>query len=178
MRRFVQLAVFVLTLAIVTVSILLSNMDAIGGGGAAAADNPLYTPYQSSLAAVLNADSFSDPVYVLSDGIVSYRVGTSGGSPVGAVFVVSVTGWNPGLIYLVGVDTNGVISGIQIIQQNETPDFWELVAYERFYRGLVGNTAGMEFDGVSGATRTSYSIFRGTYTAIEYFNRNVLPNLN
>ena len=176
MSRFIQFAVFLLTFAIVIASVLLSNMDAVGGGGAVlAADNPLYTPSQSSLSAVLDADSFDAPVYVLSDGLISYRVGTSGGSPVGAVFVLSVTGWNPGLIYLVGVDSSGTISGVEIIQQNETPDFWEIVADARFYRGLVGNTAGAAVDTVSGATRTSYAIFRGADTAADYFNRNVLP---
>ena len=177
MSKFVQFVVFALTLVIVTASILLSNLDA-AGGGAATADNPLYTPSQSSLAAVLSADSFDAPVYVLSDGIVSYRVGRTGGNPVGAVFVISVTGWNPGLIYLVGVDSGGAVSGVEIIQQNETPDFWETVVEARFYRGLVGNTAATAFDAVSGATRTSYSLFAGANAAIEYFNRNVLPNLN
>ena len=175
MSRFIQFAVFLLTVAIVVASILLANMGGGGGDVAATADNPLYTPSQSSLAAVLEADSFNDPVYVLSDGLISYRVGTSGGSPVGAVFVLSVTGWNPGLIFLVGVDSGGAISGIEIIQQNETPDFWEIVEDARFYRGLVGNTAGMEFQAVSGATRSSFAIFDGANAAVEYFDRNVLP---
>ena len=174
MNKFVQVAIFVLTVVIITASVLLSNM-ARGGRVVAAADNPLYTPYHSSLVAVLAADSYDDPVYVLSYPIISYRVARVGGSPVGAVFVLSTTGWNPGLIYLVGVDSAGVISGMEIIQHNETPDFWEMVTEARFYRGLVGNAYGMVVDVHTGATRTSYAIYSGAHSAVRYFVRNVSP---
>ena len=175
MSRFVQVAIFVITIAIVAASMLLSNV-ARGGGFAAAADNPLYTPEEGRLAAVLEADSFDAPVYVMSYPIISYRVGRSGGSPVGAVFVLSTTGWNPGLIYLVGVDSSGTISGVEIIQQNETPGFWEYVLEVRFYRGLVGNEYGMVVDVHTGATRTAYAIYFGAHEAVRYFVRNVSPN--
>ena len=174
MNKFVQVAIFILTVVIVTASVLLSNM-ARGGGVVAAADNPLYSPSQSSLAAVLAADSFDDPVYVLSYPIISYRVGRVGGSPVGAVFVLSTTGWNPGLIYLVGIDSAGVISGVEIIQQNETPDFWDTVSEARFYSGLVGNAYGMVVDVRTGATRSAYAIYSGAHAAVRYFVRYVSP---
>ena len=178
MSKSMRFVVFLPVLAIVVASMLLANMSGGGGGGAAvAAGDSLYNPPESSLAAVLSADSFDSPVSVNADGIVSYRIGTSGGNPVGAVFVVSVTGWEPGLTFLVGVDSGGVISGVEIIQQNETPSFWEMVEDARFYRGLVGNTVGMEFHAVSGATRTSQAIFDGANAAVDYFTRNILPTL-
>ena len=175
MNKFVQVAIFVLTVVIITASVLLSNMARGGGRVVAAADNPLYTPYQSSLIAALAADSFDDPIYVLSYPIISYRVGRVGGSPVGAVFVLSTTGWNPGLIYLVGVNSAGAISGVEIIQHNETPDFWGMVSEARFYGRLVGNEYGMVVDVHTGATRTSYAIYAGAHAAVRYFVRNISP---
>ena len=176
MNKVVQFMIILPTIAVVVVSMLLANLG-IDRYVAAVVDNPLYTPTQASLNNVLAADSYDDPVYVMRDGIVSYRVGRSGGNPVGAVFVVSKTGWNPGLIYLVGVDSSGYISGVEIIHHNETPDFWEIVAQAQFYRQLVGGTTGMEFHIVTGATRTSYTIYRGAYNAVDYFIRNVRPTL-
>ena len=177
MNKFMQLVVLFFTVVIVAASMLLANMGARGGVAAATPDNPLYTPYHGTLTAVLIADSFDDPVYVLRYGIISYRVGRVGGNPVGAVFVVSTTGWQPGLIYLVGVGSDGRISGVHIIDHNETPDFWEIVLDARFYSGLVGNAAGFGFDEATGATRTSYALFRGAYNAIELFARYVQPQM-
>ena len=174
MNKIIQFMIILPTFAIMVVSMLLANLG-IDRHVAAVADNPLYTPAHSDLVAVLSADGFDDPVYIVRDGIVSYRVARTAGNPVGAVFVVSKVGWNPGLIYLVGVDSNGYISGVRIINQNETPDFWYMVADARFYRELEGNTIGMVFHAVSGATRTSYTIYRGAYNAVDYFIRNVRP---
>ena len=176
MNKIVQFAIILPTISVMVVSMLLANLG-IERYVAAVAGDPLYTPTQSDLNAALNADSFDAPVYVVRDGIVSYRVGRTGGNPVGAVFVLSKTAWNPGLVYLVGVDANGYISGVQIIQHNETPGFWAMVAEAGFYRDLEGNTAGMVFHAVSGATRTSYTIYSGAHNAVRYFIRYIRPTL-
>ena len=174
MNKIIQFAIILPTIAVVIVSMLLANLG-IDRYVAAVAGNPLYTPTQNSLSAVLAADSFDDPVYIVRDSIVSYRVGRTAGNPVGAVFVVSTTGWNPGLIYLVGVDSAGVISGVEIIQHDETPDFWEFVSEVQFYRQLIGNEYGMVVDVHTGATRTAYAIYSGAHAAVRYFVRYVSP---
>jgi len=156
------------------------------GDAVMTADNPLYDQPESSLAAVLAADSFDETVYVLRDGVVSYRIGMSGGSPVGAVFVISVSGWNPGIIFLVGVDSGGEISGLDIIQELETPGFGDSVREDSFLGQFVGNTAGMDFlpsgtaegnqvAAASGATVSSRAIFDGADAAVSYFVNNILP---
>ena len=149
------------------------------GDGVMTADNPLYDQPESRLVTVLEADSFDDPVYVLKDGVVSYRIGIADGRPVGAAFVLSVRGWNPGLIFLVGVDYNGEISGLEIIQDRETPGFGDLVRGESFRGQFIGNTAGMEFGNhiaaATGATVSSQAIFNGANAAVEYFVSNILP---
>ena len=156
------------------------------GDGIMTADNPLYDQPQSSLITVLEADSFGDPVYILREGLVSYRIGMTDGRPLGAVFVLSLRGYNPGLIFLVGIDYNGEISGLEIIQERETPGFGDLVRGEGFRRQFIGKTAGMEFlssgtasdnqvAAASGATISSRAVFNGAYAAVNYFVSNILP---
>jgi len=157
------------------------------GEGIMSADNPLYSQPESSLIAVLEADNFDDPVYVLRDGVVSYRIGRADGRPVGAVFVLSVRGWNPGIIFLVGVDDNGEISGFELIQDQETPGFADFIRNDSFQGQFVGKTAGMEFltsgtpsgnqvAAATGATVSSQAIFNGADAAVNYFVNNILPS--
>jgi len=179
------LVLLLVAIAVIAAPILLAGLGQ--DGVAVQAENPLYTPSGAALAAVLEADSFEAPTYVLGDdGVISYRVGMIGGRPVGAVFVLSVTSWNPGLIFLVGVDYNSEISGLEIIQILDTPGFYEPVETAQFRGQFVGNTAGMEFLGsgtaadnqvaaASGATVSSRALFDGAYAALEYFVRNILP---
>jgi len=156
------------------------------GEGVMTADNPLYTQPDSSLVSVLAADSFDEPVYILRDGLVSYRVARADDMPVGAVFVISVRGWNPGIIFLVGVDSSGEISGLEIIQERESPGFGDLVRAENFREQFIGSGAGMEFitsgtaannqvAAAAGATVSSQAIFNGANAAVNYFTNNILP---
>ena len=180
MSKFTQFVVLLLVLALVVTPFVVATVNnpggagGGGGGGAIAADNPLYTPSAAALSAVLNADSFEAPVYVLRDGIVSYRIGTSGGNRVGAAFVVSVRGFNPaGMVFLVGVDSNGAVSGVEIIEQSESAGWWEMIEDAGFVRGLVGNTTATPFDAVTNATVTSQALFDGTNAALNYFVNNI-----
>jgi electron transport complex protein RnfG len=136
--------------------------------------------------AVLDAERFDDPVYVLKDGIVSYQIGMVDGRPVGAVFVLSVRGWNPGIIFLAGVDYNGEISGLDIIQELETPGFGDFIREESFLGQFTGKTTGMvlltsgtaadnQVVAVAGATISSQAVFRGVNEAVNYFVNNILP---
>jgi len=156
------------------------------GEGIMTADNPLYTQPDSSLITVLEADSFDEPVYILRDGLVSYRVARVDGEPAGAVFVISVRGWNPGIIAMVGVDANGEITGLEIIQERESPGFGDMVRGENFREQFIGNSADMEFitsgtaasnqvAAAAGATVSSRAIFNGANAAANYFADNILP---
>ena len=154
-----------------------------------AEQNPLYSPPDDRLAAVLAADSFEDAVYVNAYGIVSYRVGLMDGRPVGAVFVLSVRGWMPDVIFLVGVDYNGEISGLEFIDHSETPEFAGYMETPSFRNQFVGNTVGMELippgnraadnqvAGIAQATVSVEAVFNGANAAVEYFVANVLPGL-
>jgi len=156
------------------------------GEGIMTADNPLYTQPEGSLISVLAADNFDEPVYILRDGLVSYRVARVDDVPSGAVFVISVRGWNPGIIALVGVDSSGEITGLEIIQERESPGFGELVRAESFREQFIGNSHDMEFltsgtaannqvAAAAGATVSSQAIFNGAAAAAIYFADNILP---
>ena len=154
-----------------------------------AEQNPLYSPPDDMLAVVLDADSFEDAVHVNANGIVSYRVGLVAGQPAGAVFVLSVRGWYPDVIFLVGINYNGEISGLEFIAHSETPEFGGYIERASFRNQFIGNTVGMELipagdtasdNQVAGITRATVSVeavFNGANAALEYFVANVLPDL-
>ena len=150
-------------------------------------ENLLYEPSEALLFAILDADDFDPPVEVMSDdGIISYQVGTVDGKPVGAVFVLSVTGWNPGMLFIVGVENNGEISGVEIIQHMETPGIGESIETIQFRVQFLGNTFDMEFlssgtagdnqvAAMAGATVSSQAIFDGAKASVQYYVESILP---
>ena len=178
--KLLHFAALLLVLAVIIAPMLPA------GEGVMTADNPLYTQPDSNLITVLAADSFDETVYILRDGLVSYRVARTDGVPTGAVFVLSVRGWNPGIIALVGIDSNGEISGLEIIQERESPGFGDMVRGENFREQFIGNSADMEFltsgtaagnqvAAATGATVSSRAIFNGANNAVNYFVNNILP---
>jgi len=178
--KLLHFAALIIVLAVIIAPMLPA------GEGVMTGDNPLYTQPDSSLIAVLEADNFDEPVYILRSGLVSYRVARVDDAPVGAVFVISIRGYNPGIIYLLGIDASGEITGLEIIQERETPGFGDLVRAENFREQFIGNTSDMEFltsgtaasnqvAAAAGATVSSRAIFNAADEAVNYFVNNILP---
>ncbi len=116
-----------------------------------------------------------------------YRVYT-GDAPAAALFVVSARdGYSGAIELLVGVDVNGAVTGVHVLEHRETPGLGDLVETgksewaQQFEGRSLGNPAaagwavrrdGGEFDQLTGATITPRAIVKAVRETLEYFAAN------
>ena len=122
-----------------------------------------------------------------SDDATIYRV-YSNGEPAAALFVVSARDGYSGAIWLlVGIDVNGAVTGVHVLEHRETPGLGDLVETGKSdwalqFRGRsLGDPAvagwairrdGGEFDQLTGATVTPRAIVKAVRETLEYFAAN------
>jgi len=135
------------------------------------------------------AEVFSADNEIDHTSIINYTVGFGGNgeTPVGVVAQMAVTGWDR-MIFLVGIDLNGTVTGLDVIAHAETPGLGSRITdagYRRQFIGATGDvrvltrgTAGdNEVMAITGATITMQTVADGVNDALEYVNRAVLPNI-
>ena len=133
----------------------------------------------------------SDVDFGNTQGLINYAIGfDENDSPIGVVMQVSVTGFSPNLIFLVGVDLNGVVTGLDVINHAETPGLGSLITQEQHRHQFIGATGNVQVitggnaignnqvDAIIGATVTMQVVADGVNEALEYINANVLPNIS
>ena len=122
-------------------------------------------------------------------GLIRYDIGFDGGVPVGVVAQMSVLGWSGNIIFLVGVDLDGIVTGLDIISHTETPGLGSRIADEaerHQFVGVAGNVrvltrgnAGQdEVMAITGATITIQAVADGVNDALEFIKESVLPNIH
>jgi len=143
----------------------------------------------SSMSYVLpNTTGFSADVDVDDANILSYAVGFSGSEPIGVVVQMSVSGWSPNMVFLLGIDINGTVTGLDIIAHTETPSLGSRITEETYRHQFIGttgdvrvltrgNAAENEVMAITGATITVQAITDGVNAAVEFVNAAVLPNI-
>ena len=119
-----------------------------------------------------------------NDDAVIYRV-YSGDSPVAALFVVTARdGYSGPIRLLVGVDFNGTVTGIHVLEHRETPGLGDGIesAKSNWARQFKGRSLGDpisdgwkikgdggEFDQLTGASVTPRAIVKAVRETLEYF---------
>jgi electron transport complex protein RnfG len=120
-----------------------------------------------------------------SDAAIIYRVYAED-SPVAALFVVSARDGYAGPIrFLVGVDTEGVVSGVHVLEHRETPGLGDRVESTKsdWVKQFVGQSLidpepagwaikrdGGRFDQLTGASVTPRAIVKATKETLLYFD--------
>jgi electron transport complex protein RnfG len=118
---------------------------------------------------------------------VIYRV-YSADEPVAALFVVSARdGYSGAIRLLVGVDIDGVVTGVHVLAHRETPGLGDRIErsksdwLDRFDGRSLGDPAvsdwkirpdGGEFDQLTGASVTSRAAVKAVRQTLEYFAAN------
>lgn len=120
---------------------------------------------------VIAADTFEARTVSREGNDLTYYEAVQGGETVGYVFTFSAAGKSAGLVVMTGIDTEGVVTGVTVTQNNETAGYVKKVEkaglFERF-RGLKTDralTLGADVDGVSQATKTSRGVTDGVNQA-------------
>ena len=90
----------------------------------------------------------------------------------GYVVTASAQGYGGPVNLMVGFDANGTITGVKMLEHQETPGFGAKLAEDSYGAGYVGKTASdyTEVDGVSGATITSKAYKKALGTAFELYS--------
>lgn len=124
----------------------------------------------ASMEEVLPADSYTELSYTGSEANVAaiYQAGDAG-------YVVEVTpsGFGGAIDMVVGVSTDGTVTGVSIVSMSETSGLGANASKDAFrsqYVGLSGELAvnkdGGEIDALTGATITSRAVTDGVNTAL------------
>ncbi len=108
--------------------------------------------------------------------------GTAGGSPVGYTFAITTKAFSPNLKMTVGIDMNGVVTGVNIGSHEETPGLGANATNPEFLAQYVGvdgpytvvkAATGVtgEINAITGATITSKGVTDAVSAAREYYNK-------
>ena len=140
--------------------------DVIEANGAAAAEKAMGEVLPA-------AESFEEKT--APDGSV-YHVGKSGGETVGCVFITSAKGYGGDVKIMTGVDTGGKVSGISILEINETPGLGMNAKKDDFrnqFKGQSGelkvNKDGGEIVAITSATVTSRAVTKAVNEALALY---------
>lgn len=78
----------------------------------------------------------------------------------GTGFVIrsAANGYGGAVTYMIGIDSDGAVVGIQIFDHNETPGLGTKVGDQGYLDQYMGHTDPFAVDAVTGATRTSNSL--------------------
>ena len=90
----------------------------------------------------------------------------------GYVVTASAQGYGGPVNLMVGFDENGTITGVKMLEHQETPGFGAKLAEDSYCAGYVGKTASdyTEVDGISGASITSKAYKKALGTAFELYS--------
>ncbi len=112
--------------------------------------------------------------------------GTAGGNTVGYTLKTVPNGYGGIIEVMVGINAEGVVTGVKIGNHTETPGLGAKVADDEYKNQYQGKTADMEIMvikagtpsdneivAVSGATITSDAVTKGVNEAIKYYNENL-----
>ncbi|HHV62816.1 MAG TPA: RnfABCDGE type electron transport complex subunit G [Firmicutes bacterium] len=105
-------------------------------------------------------------------------VGYSGGKPVGVAVRVAPAGYGGPIESIVGISSDGVVQGVTVISQQETPGLGANVASPDFEGRFKGKVAGSpvkltkdggDIQGLTGATISSRAVAKGVEAALRTF---------
>ena len=132
---------------------------------------------------ISNASSFEafETAGQNKDKITSLYAALDGTGIVGYIIGVSPRGYSGTIDMLVGIEASGVITGVKIVRQTETPGLGARAADEEFigqFRGKSGLLSVVkkpsrdnEIQVITAATITSRAVTQGVNDALEFFEQ-------
>ena len=139
------------------------------------ADNAVQKENLSRSLVLPEAKEFSEPEAL--EGGITYCTGKDGADNVGYVFTSGAKGYGGTVSVMVGVDNEGVITGIEILSHDETPGLGANSTKPEFQEQFAGQpadgTVAVEKDGgsivaLTGATITSRAVSEGVNAAAKF----------
>lgn len=126
--------------------------------------------------------SFETQEFPAADGSESFtfdKALDANGELIGYVFKTSSQGYGGPVVLNIGIDTEGLITGVKTLELSETPNIGMKVAEPEFTDQFVGKTEGVsstkstpgdnEIQAVSGATRSTNAVMDSVTLAFEQY---------
>ncbi|EHM10568.1 electron transport complex, RnfABCDGE type, G subunit [Thermanaerovibrio velox DSM 12556] len=129
------------------------------------------------------ADSFNPVKFPPVSGVQDVQEGRKGGELVGYAVTVSVKGYAGPVVFVTGIGSDGIIRGISMLSQSETPGLGAKASEPSFSDQFRGKKAQVlkvvksapakddEVLAISGATITSRAVTEGVNSAVEVFEK-------
>jgi electron transport complex protein RnfG len=129
----------------------------------------------AALSEVLSADEYITEEYTGDNSSVTeVYSAVTGGEQVGYVVECIVSGSQGNIDMVVGVDTDGAVTGVSIVDMSETSGLGSKASGEEWRAQFIGVTEpqsvskdGGEIDALTGATITSRAVTNGVNIALE-----------
>lgn len=141
------------------------------------AENSVQKENSSRSLVLPQAQEFSE-VTTLENGI-TYCTGTNGSDAVGYVFTSSAKGYGGTVSVMVGTDTNGTVTGIEILSHDETPGLGANSTKPEFKNRFIGKSGtltvdknsndGQNVQAITAATITSKAVVSAVNAALSAF---------
>ena len=132
--------------------------------------------------AVLEAAvDFEDKDINFNDKTYTYQIGTDkNGKEVGYVFTTTANGYGGVIKVMTGVDLNGIVTRVQILELSETAGLGMNAQNDGFKQQFKGHMSGIavtksepkdnEIKAITGATITSKAVTKAVNEALDLFN--------
>ncbi|MCL1990526.1 MAG: FMN-binding protein [Defluviitaleaceae bacterium] len=90
--------------------------------------------------------------------------------PLGFFYTKVIPGvWGP-ILYLVGIDMNGVFTSFDVLDHSETPGIGDVIERPEWIDRVVGASLMYPVDAISGATGTTALVSNALYDMYEHFS--------
>lgn len=114
----------------------------------------------------------SDEKIIVSDGVI---IKDKAGKKIGYSFIAAAKGYNGNVTVSVGIDIDGVITGIDIVSMNETEGIGAKCTEDSFKEQFIGKSGiikkGSDIDAISGATLTTDAVVSAVNACLELVDK-------
>jgi electron transport complex protein RnfG len=125
---------------------------------------------RAACAAVMPADEFILAELPAGSGVDNLYLARTGGRLVGYAAEAQASGYGGPIRLIVGVDLQGFVTGVEIVEMSETPGLGTKAQEGGWLDQFIGQSAGLKLgqdvDAISGSTITSRAVTQGVDAAV------------
>ena len=179
MKKITPKAILVPTAALLVICLVATALLALTNSVTKqkTADNAVQKENLSRSLVLPEAKEFSEPEAL--EGGITYCTGRDGADNVGYVFTSGAKGYGGTVSVMVGMDIEGVITGIEILSHDETPGLGANSTKPEFKNRFIGKSGaltvsktsndGQNVQAITAATITSKAVVSAVNTALTAF---------
>lgn len=119
------------------------------------------------------AEKFEESQTIEKDGLAFIPGFDSGNQKVGYVVIVTQGGYGGNIVFSLGIDLNGKITGLKVMNHQETPGLGAKITSDKWQALWIGRDKEYQFnksvDAFAGATISPSSVYTGIQRALSVY---------